>query len=284
MYPFLKIIHFWPIALILFSLGKLLAREHYVDDLLLRKKFEKGLEEMVEANKTVSMSELGAQLYQEHPKLKLPDAPKNLFSPDDLYEQCKKSVLVVGRLYNCGKCDKWHTSTASGFVVGRKGIMVTNYHVLEKGEGETLGAMDYRGRIYAVQKVLFASKADDLVVLKLREAELIPLSIGLPAKVGSDVWVISHPDRRLYTLTKGMVSRYNTFRENNNNVGRMSITADYAKGSSGAPVLNNNGEVIGVVSSTNSIYYNKIKGRDENLQMVIKNCIPVEALRGLFKK
>ena len=81
-----------------------------------------------------------------------------------------------------------------------------------------------------------------------------------------------------------MVSRYNAFRENNRNVRRMSITADYAKGSSGAPVLNNNGEVIGVVSSTNSIYYNKVKGREENLQMVVKNCIPINALRRLFKE
>ena len=284
MIPFFKISHFCISALVVLSFGKSLAQDDFVDDLLLRNKFEKGLEAMVEANETVSLANLGTQLSMDHPKVKLLGATKALVSPDTLYEQCRKSVLVVGRLYNCGKCSKWHTSTASGFAVGRNGIMVTNYHVLENGDGETLGAMDYKGRIYAVQKVLSASKVDDLVVLKLREAELTPLPIGSSATVGSDAWVLSHPDRRLYTLTKGMVSRYNAFRENNKNVRRMSITADYAKGSSGAPVLNNNGEVIGVVSSTNSIYYNKVKGREENLQMVVKNCIPINALRRLFKE
>ena len=63
----------------------------------------------------------------------------------------------------------------------------------------------------------------------------------------------------------------------------MAITADYAKGSSGAPVLNSKGEVVGMVSATNSIYYNKERGQNQNLQMVIKSCIPVDAIRRLIR-
>ena len=63
---------------------------------------------------------------------------------------------------------------------------------------------------------------------------------------------------------------------------RMAITADYAKGSSGAPVLNSEGEVVGMVSATNSIYYTREKGQNQNLQMVVKLCIPVAAISKLL--
>ena len=191
----------------------------------------------------------------------------------------------MGRLYNCGKCSKWHTSMASAFVIGQDGIIVTNYHVLEKDDGEILGAMDAEGTVYGVEKVLAANREDDLVILKLRDAKLIPMSLGKPANVGSDVWVISHPNRKLYTMTKGMVSRYQMILKNGQKPGRrMSITADYAKGSSGAPVFNHKGQVVGVVSSTSSIYYSIENGKKENLQMVVKNCIPVESIQELIQK
>ena len=194
-------------------------------------------------------------------------------------------MLVIGRLYNCGKCSKWHTSTASAFVISRDGIIVTNHHVLENDDGEILGAMDYKGNVYSIEKVLAANEEDDLAILKLRNAELTPMALGKPANVGSDVWVISHPDRKMYMMTKGMVSRYNMIMDKNRKPGRrMSITADYAKGSSGAPVFNRKGQVVGVVSSTNSIYYNVVNGKKENLQMVVKNCIPVESIHKLIKR
>ena len=191
----------------------------------------------------------------------------------------------MGRLYNCGKCSKWHTSTASAFAIGKDGIIVTNYHVLEKDEGEILGAMDYKGNVYSIANVLAASEEDDLAILKLRNAELTPMALGKPANVGSNVWVLSHPDRKMYMMTNGMVSRYNIVLVNKQKLGRrMSITADYAKGSSGAPVFNRKGQVVGVVSSTNSIYYNTENGKKENIQMVVKNCIPVESIHKLIEQ
>ena len=191
----------------------------------------------------------------------------------------------MGRLYNCGKCSKWHTSMASAFAIGQDGIIVTNHHVLEKDEGEILGAMDFQGNVFSVDKVLAANREDDLVILKLRDAKLIPMALAKPANVGADVWVISHPNRKLFTMTKGMVSRYQMILKNGQKPGRrMSITADYAKGSSGAPVFNRKGQVVGVVSSTSSIYYSVENGKKENLQMVFKNCIPVESIHELIQK
>ena len=239
----------------------------------------------MEGNQLVRLADLKIQLTQKHSKVVLGEIPIHSVSPNKLYDQVSKSVLVMGRLYNCGKCSKWHTSMASAFAIGQDGIIVTNHHVLEKDDGEILGAMDAEGTVYGVEKVLAANQEDDLAILKLRDANLIPMAIGKPARVGADVWVISHPNRKLYTMTKGMVSRYNMIMDNNRKHGRrMSITADYAKGSSGAPVFNRKGQVVGVVSSTSSIYYSVENGKKENLQMVVKNCIPVESIHELIQK
>jgi S1-C subfamily serine protease len=263
----------------------LLAERRYFNDLKLGSDFQKGLEKLLDGNQSVGLSDLKKQLTQKHSKVVLGQIPIHSTSPNKLYDQICKSVLVMGRLYNCGKCSKWHTSMASAFVIGQDGIIVTNHHVLAKDEGEILGAMDNEGTIYAVEKVLAANQQDDLAILKLRDAKLIPMSLAKPANVGSDVWVISHPNRKLYTMTKGMVSRYHMILNNERKLGRrMAITADYAKGSSGAPVFNRKGQVVGVVSSTSSIYYSVENGKKENLQMVVKNCIPVESIRELIQK
>ena len=42
--------------------------------------------------------------------------------------------------------------------------------------------------------------------------------------------------------------------------------------------------MVAVVTSTHSIYYEKKDGRNENLQMVIKTCIPARAVLGLVGK
>ena len=268
-----------------FTFSFLLAEQKYFNDFQLRSNFQIGLEKLLDGNQSVSLAELKKQLNQKHSGVEIGDIPFSTVSPNKLYDQISKSVLVIGRLYNCGKCSKWHTSTASAFVISRDGIIVTNHHVLENDDGEILGAMDYKGNVYSIEKVLAANEEDDLAILKLRNAELTPMALGKPANVGSDVWVISHPDRKMYMMTKGMVSRYNMIMDKNRKPGRrMSITADYAKGSSGAPVFNRKGQVVGVVSSTNSIYYNVVNGKKENLQMVVKNCIPVESIHKLIKR
>ena len=65
----------------------------------------------------------------------------------------------------------------------------------------------------------------------------------------------------------------------------MSITADYARGSSGGPVLNEHGAVVGMVCSTRTTYYGtKGKDKDDDVQMIVKFCIPGESIRALLKK
>ncbi len=88
--------------------------------------------------------------------------------------------------------------------------------------------------------------------------------------------VISHPDGRFFSYSEGVIARY--FTDRKNRAPRMQITADYARGSSGSGVFNQAGALTGLVSATTSIYYHQSKEEHDNLQMVIKSCIPVAAI------
>lgn len=251
----------------------------------MKARFQKGLEGLVEGKdkKVTSLAELNKQLNRKKAKVSITARKQPKFSSDEIYERCKSSVLMIGRIYKCDKCTKWHIGSASAFAITSDGIIATNYHVVENKDGATLGAMDLSGKTYPVTEVLAASKADDVAILRLKGARLTPLPLaGEAAPVGTAINVISHPDGRYFTMTKGDVSRYYLSRAKNMTAPRMAITADYAKGSSGAPVLNSEGEVVGMVSATNSIYYTKVKGQNQNLQMVIKSCIPVAAINKLI--
>mgnify|MGYP006428899559 CR=1 FL=1 len=254
-----------------------------IDDVGMRALFQKGLEELVSKNEGTSLEQLNKQLDRRETKVTLPERKRGKYPPHEIYERCKSSVLMIGRIYKCDKCTKWHVGSASAFAITSDGVIATNYHVIEEKDGATLGAMDLSGKTYAVSEVLAASKADDIAILRLKGATLTPLRLANKvAPVGTPINVISHPDGRYFTMTKGDVSRYYLFRGKEGSAPRMAITADYAKGSSGGPVLNGRGEVVGVVSSTNSIYYSKVGGQNQNLQMVIKSCIPVDAINKLL--
>ena len=103
------------------------------------------------------------------------------------------------------------------------------------------------------------------------------------APVGSAVSVISHPDGRFFCYTAGVVSRYMKIQAAGQTADAMAITADYARGSSGAPVLNSQGQVVAVVSSTESIYYTQEGQRQLNLQMVFRTCIPASSLLRMLR-
>lgn len=254
-----------------------------IDDAALRGQFQRNLEGLYKTKKATPLKNLVQQLSRPKARMQMPRARGLRLPQGKIYETCKPSVLMVGRLYKCGKCTKWHVSSASGFAITATGVIATNHHVVDNSDGATLGAMDHTGKTYLVSEVLAASKADDVAILQLRDAKLTPLPLAPKAPVGTPVNVISHPDGRYFTMTKGDVSRYFVARSKGGQAQRMAITADYAKGSSGAPVLDDTGSVVGMVSATNSIYYNQVKGHKENLQMVVKSCVPVDAIWKLLR-
>jgi S1-C subfamily serine protease len=138
--------------------------------------------------------------------------------------------------------------------------------------------------VFPVQSVLAANRANDLAILKIDAQDLPTLPVArTPAPVGTNVGVMSHPNGQFYFYTSGVVSRYMRMRSAGRMVDAVAITADFARGSSGAPVLNDQGQVVAIVKSTDSVYYHESRTEQRDLQMVFKRCIPVKNLLQLIE-
>jgi serine protease Do len=249
------------------------------NDREIRDHLVKEMSALREAGKLASSDMLDEQLARQQVALSLNATPASaVLSPAELYARCEAGVIVVANLYKCGRCDHWHTNAATGFVIHSEGIAVTNYHVIENQRENMLGAMTIDARVVPILEVLAANKKADIAIIRLGGSGYTALPLAEADPVGTPVVVISHPSQRFYTLTSGIISRY--FFDGRGP--RVAITADFAKGSSGAPVINPNGAVTGVVSSTSSVYYNQKDGIDRNLQMVVKVCIPAQSIRDLL--
>ena len=207
------------------------------------------------------------------------------------YEDLARSVFMLGSVYDCGKCDQWHSNgNATAWCLTPDGVMVTNHHVFQSRRGDAWGVCGVDGKVYRVTEILAADGDADVAIFRVDVGEdaLRPLALGGDAGVGDGVRIVSHPDGRNFFQTSGEVGRYHRVppREGAGEKTWMSVTADYAKGSSGGPVVNEAGKVVGMVSNTQSIYYGP-RGKDGDqqgpLQMVVKNCVPVKAVRVMIK-
>lgn len=199
--------------------------------------------------------------------------------------RAEAATLVLGEFFREGKSKETRFGVAAGaFVVGENGVCVTSQHVAKERGSRGLVAMTRDGRVFPVREVLATDPRDDLLIFQLdlppgEKLPSLPLAT-VPPPVGAAVVVMNHPDNRFYMLTAGTVARHTIWREAAGDQAFMAITADFAKGSSGCPVLDETGTVVGIVNNTESIYYDDDgKKKQTDLQMVVKNTTPAWLVR-----
>ena len=130
----------------------------------------------------------------------------------------------------------------SGFFVGDN-LIATNYHVIE---GAARGTAKLVGQFstYTIAGVTATDKTNDLALLKVTVSGIKPLPLGNSSdvKIGETVYVAGNPRGLEGTFSDGIISS----RRDQDTKERLQMTAPISPGSSGGPVLNSKGEVIGV--------------------------------------
>lgn len=163
--------------------------------------------------------------------------PGRAMDAQKVFAKAAGSVVTVVCLDGFKKPSKF----GSGFVVGDGAQVVTNQHVVEGANEVVVKTPD--SKVIKV-KVVDTDSVQDLALLKL-EGQGPPLELAeeLP-QVGQEVAAIGSPEGLERTLSTGIVSALRKLG------GRevVQITAPVSHGSSGGPVLDESGRVVGVAT------------------------------------
>ncbi|MFZ0413023.1 MAG: trypsin-like peptidase domain-containing protein [Candidatus Acidiferrales bacterium] len=134
----------------------------------------------------------------------------------------------------------------SGFLVSKDGLIVTNYHVIAEGSSAIIKLPD--GAFYVVDGVLASDKTRDIAVIKAHGQNFRTLTLGNSdrVQVGEEVVAIGNPLSLESTVSNGIVSAMRAVKEEGGDF--LQITAPISPGSSGGPLFNMAGEVIGITT------------------------------------
>lgn len=162
-------------------------------------------------------------------------------SVPDIAAAAEKAVVSIETLDRARNV----MTSGSGWIVEPTGTIVSNYHVIAGGRGlrVTLSSGLSFNRVY----VIAIDRARDLVLLGVdgRELPVLPVGTDDAVRVGDRVYVMGNPMGLDRTFSDGLISSRRLIRGNQ----LLQITAPISHGSSGGPVMNGFGEVVGVAVS-----------------------------------
>jgi S1-C subfamily serine protease len=174
-------------------------------------------------------------------------APATALPLQDLLKAASPSVVHLSLRDDRGK----EEGSGSGFVISEDGQVATNFHVAE-GAAHMVAIFADRKEVEIVGLRAFDEKAD-VAVLQLAKGHYPALRLAAkPASQGDDIVVIGSPLGLGHAVSSGIVSAVREHgtvtasdRDGQENWG-LQITASIAPGSSGSPIINGDGEVIGL--------------------------------------
>ena len=169
----------------------------------------------------------------------------------ELVQYAEQSVCVVETRNAQGKTLCFGT----GFFIDKAGIAITNAHVVREGSQWLIKT--HNGEVHEVSEMIKINSVYDYAIFKVNDVAnftVLPIATTTPLK-GEDIFVIGNPQGIESTLTKGIVSGFKggtekdivngTFKDGDSFI---QIDVAISHGSSGSPVFNTKGEVVGIAT------------------------------------
>jgi S1-C subfamily serine protease len=169
----------------------------------------------------------------------------------DLQEQPPRSIEIYGAIgpamvvVNAGDA-----AIGSGVVVNAQGDILTSLHVVDGAAGVSVTFWD---GTKSPARVRSSDPEHDIAVLTPAQLPgvVVPAVLGGGAQIGDEAYVVGHPLGLVGSLTTGVISGLDrSFPLDNGKTLHSMIQFDAAvnPGNSGGPLLNRNGQVIGIVT------------------------------------
>lgn len=175
-------------------------------------------------------------------RIRLKNTPRNekmKLAVSDIYSRCSQSIVSIKTKDKDGN----QIGLGSGFVVSKDGVIVTNSHVIESAHKAEIKAAD---KIYEDVYLVKNMPNMDIAILKIDANNLSPLVVGDSDELISGEFIVAlgNPLGFEQSVSSGIISAIRS----NRDMKLIQMTVPISPGSSGGPVFNEYGEVIGIAT------------------------------------
>ncbi len=151
-------------------------------------------------------------------------------SANKIYEDKVQSVLFI----------ETQSGAGSGIILQEDGTFVTCFHVIS--DADFINAKTKDGKIYKVNGYKYLNPADDIAILTISSKnKFVPITINNKAKIGDIIYTIANPKKLHFVFSDGMINQLSKE--------KIQFSAPTSPGSSGGALLNEAGELIGMITS-----------------------------------
>jgi len=277
----------------LFTAATVFAQQTFVDDSAIMKQLEDGVAALIKAEKMGDPQALQKQLV-EHDRantratlFRTPVATNQL-ERAAFYKDFRPRLGILAEVRKGRGASKWDFVVGAAFPLTADGIFATTYHGLSEEAGKPcrgVVVMMPDGGIHPVTNVLAAAKAVDCAIVQVAAGDtvFVPLPLAPDPDITSNVRLIHGPNRRFSTYHEGLVTRFYLKERHGKKVPRMSTSVAHSSGSSGSPMFDERGNVVGMICGNVYFTYARKSDRSPLTEMVLRECVPSSSIQKLLK-